>query len=159
MEELGPLFTILIQVGGVAMGIPFVFFIMAGIYYLFIRFIFKKEGDFQKVLVPYSHVSYIGIVQLIITAVLSLAMERFVQDTSVVSILQMDVSPIANTLLSKLDIFSIWSNIVIGIGFAKMYKDASTGKYIGMVFGMWIGLALLLFFLGELLGNLIPMAG
>jgi len=41
-------------------------------------------------------------------------------------------------ILGKLDVFSIWAFIVIGIWLSKMFKASSSIKYIVMVFSVWI---------------------
>ena len=64
----------------------------------------------------------------------------------------MDLKPsesIGALLLSKIDPFSIWFYAVISIGFAKMFKSETTGKYYAMVFGLWIGFSIILYFVAQ----------
>jgi hypothetical protein len=76
-------------------------------------------------------------------------MNRMFTDTSVGSLLDVDKSSFGGFLLSKLDVFSIWFYAVVSIGFAKMFKSQSTGKYFAMIFGMWLGFSILFHFLAK----------
>ncbi len=134
-------FTIL----GVFIGGFIVFFIIAGIYYLFVKFLLKGDGNYQSVLVASGMTFYIAILGVIITTILTFAMGKFLADTSLASFLSSDKSTIAGFIFAKLDIFSIWGYIILSIGLAKLFKSASTAKYYATVFGIWILGSLLLF--------------
>jgi hypothetical protein len=62
-----------------------------------------------------------------------------------------DKSTFIGFVLGKLDIFSIWFYILVGIGLAKMFSATNTSKYIFASLGMWIGFALLFFLLAKVL--------
>ena len=63
---------------------------------------------------------------------------KMIMDTSVASIIGSDKNTLVGWLLAKLDPISIWAYIVLAIGFAKMFKSESTGKYYALVFGIWL---------------------
>ena len=100
-------------------------------------------------MVAYGLPYYILIIQTIVILILSLSMNQPFRDTSVLSFLDADRSTFVGWILGKLDIFSIWFFAVVSIGFAKMFKSTSTGKYYGMIFGLWLGFSLIFFFLAK----------
>jgi len=125
------------------------FFIISAIYYLFAKAIFKDNGSFTSVLVANGLTGYIVIIQVIITAVLTIAFGRLMMDTSAAAFVEADRGTIAGFFLAKLDPFSIWAYAVVAIGLAKLFKSQSTGKYFAMVFGIWIIGGLILFYIGK----------
>jgi len=125
------------------------FFIISGIYFLFARFLLKGEGKYTTAMVPNGLVAYISIIQILVATFLSLIIGKMLADTSVASFIGSDKSTIAGFLLGKLDVFSIWIYAVLGIGLAKMFKSDNIGKYIIMVFILWIIGGLVLYGLGK----------
>lgn len=125
------------------------FFIIAGIYFLFIKFLLKGDGAYSSVLVASGLTGYITIVQIIIAAIITMALGSMVQDTSLASLLSSDKSTIEGWIFAKIDPVSIWAYVVLSLGFAKMFKSESTGKYYGLVFGLWIIGGLLIFLLAQ----------
>jgi hypothetical protein len=63
---------------------------------------------------------------------------KMMMDTSIASFMGSDKTTITGWFLARIDPISIWSYIVLSIGFAKMFKSESTGKYYGLVFGVWL---------------------
>ncbi len=135
---IGPLFTIFI-----------LFFIIAGVYYIFVKFALKGDGTYSHAMVAYGLPYYILAIQTIVILILSLSLNKPFRDTSLLSFIDFDKASIVGWFLGKLDIFSIWFYAVVSIGFAKMFKSKSTGKYFGMIFGLWLGVSLLFFLLGK----------
>ena len=125
------------------------FIIIAGIYFLFIKFLLKGEGTFASTLVASGLVGYISIIQVIIAAMLTMAMGKIFEDTSVAAFIGADKSTLIGWLYGKLDPISIWAYIVLSIGLAKMFKSKSTGKYYALVFGLWLVGTLLFFFVAK----------
>jgi len=122
-----------------------VFFIIVGIYYLFVRFLLKGEGTFSSALVANGLTIYIGVMQMILAGILTMLLGRMMMDTSVASFIGSDKLTLTGWFLSKIDPITIWSYIVLSIALAKMFKSESTGKYYGVVFGVWIIGTFLLF--------------
>jgi len=125
------------------------FFIIAGIYFLFIKFLLKGDGTYSSVLVANGLTGYISIVQIIIAAIITMALGSMVQDTSLASLMGSDKSTIQGWIFAKVDPISIWAYIVLSIGYSKMFKSESTGKYYALVFGLWIIGGLLIFLLAK----------
>lgn len=117
----------------------FIFFIIiVGIYYLFVKFLLKGDGTFTSALVANGLTAYISILQIIIAGILTMLLGKLIMDTSVASLMGSDKNTITGWLLAKVDPISIWAYIVLAIGFAKMFKSESTGKYYAVVFGVWL---------------------
>ncbi|MGA7720622.1 MAG: YIP1 family protein [Ignavibacteriaceae bacterium] len=145
MEAYGPI-QIIFTFVGVFIGGFIMFFIMCGIYYLFVKFALKGDGNYNSVLVVRGLTFYIGILNIVVATILTFAFGRMVQDVSVASFLDSDRSSITGFIFAKLDVIGIWGYIVLSIGLAKLFKSSSTLKYYLTVFGIWI-LGGLLFFL------------
>jgi hypothetical protein len=117
----------------------FIFFILiVGIYYLFVKFLLKGDGTFTSALVANGLTAYISILQIVIAGILTMILGKMIMDTSVASLLGSDKNTLTGWFLAKLDPISIWAYIVLAIGFAKMFKSESTGKYYILVFGIWL---------------------
>jgi hypothetical protein len=115
-----------------------IYIIIVGIYYLFIKFILKGDGTFTSALVANGLTAYISILQIVIAGILTMLLGKMVMDTSIASLLGSDKNTLTGWFLAKLDPISIWAYIVLAIGFAKMFKSESTGKYYVLVFGIWL---------------------
>ncbi|MGA8265657.1 MAG: YIP1 family protein [Ignavibacteriaceae bacterium] len=148
MDQMGGV-ALVFQTIGIWIAIFVVFFIMAGIYFLLVKFALKGEGGYSSVMVASGLSAYIGVLGIIITTIISLLMGKLFMDSSVASFMGSDKSTIVGWVLAKLDIFTIWSFVVFAIGLAKMFKSSSTQKYYMLVFGVWLIGGLILFFLAK----------
>lgn len=126
-----------------------IFFIIVGIYFLFIKFILKGQGTFASALVANGLTSYISILQIIIGGILTMLLGKMIMDTSLASIMGSDKTTLTGWLLAKVDPISIWAYIILAIGFAKMFKSESTGKYYALVIGLWLIGGFILFQLAQ----------
>jgi hypothetical protein len=126
-----------------------VFVIIVGIYYLLVKFLLKGEGSFNTALVANGLTIYIGVLQMILAGILTMLFGKMMMDTSVASILGSDKMTLAGWFLSKIDPVTIWSYLVLSIALAKMFKSQSTGKYYGLVFGVWLIGTFILFQLAQ----------
>jgi uncharacterized membrane protein YgcG len=126
-----------------------IFVIIVGIYYLLVKFLLKGEGSFNSALVANGLTIYIGVLQMILAGILTMLFGKMMMDTSVASILGSDKMTLAGWFLSKIDPVTIWSYIVLSIALAKMFKSQSTGKYYGLVFGVWLIGTFILFQLAQ----------
>ncbi|MCL6099736.1 MAG: YIP1 family protein [Bacteroidetes bacterium] len=128
-----------------------VFFIVSGVFMLFVKFGLKGTGTYKDSMVAYGLPYYIMILQTIVMVIVALVMNKHMNSTSIAAFTGADTTTIGGFLLSKADIFSIWFYAAVAIGYAKMFKSNSAGKYFAMIFGLWIGFSLLLFFLAKAL--------
>jgi hypothetical protein len=148
MENYGTL-QIVFTFIGVFIGGFIVFFILNGVFYLFVKFALKGEGNYNSVLIANGLILYIGMINIILATIFTLAFGRMLQDVSVASFLDSDRSTLLGFILAKLDVLGIWAYIVFSIGLAKLFKSSSTTKYYITVFGIWILGGLLIFFLAK----------
>lgn len=139
----------IIQTVSIFIGGFIIFLITSGIFFLFAKFLLKGEGTYTGTLVANGLSAYIGIITVILAAICSLVFSRMFNDVSLASFLNTDKSTIMGFIFGKIDIISIWAYVVFSIGLAKMFKSASTGKYYGLVFGLWIIGTLILFILAK----------
>lgn len=126
-----------------------IIFIIVGIYYLFIKFLFKGDGTFTTALVATGLTTYISILQIILAGILTMTLGKMIMDTSLASLMGSDKTTLTGWLLAKIDPISIWAYIILAIGFAKMFKSESTGKYYALVFGLWLIGGFILFQLSQ----------
>ena len=140
---------LVISMVGIFVGGFIVFFILAGIYFLFARFLLKGEGNYLSVLVPSGLVSYIAIIGVVIATILAFLMNRYFLDISLASILDSDKTTFLGFILDKINVISIWVYIVLGIGLAKMFKSKNTTKYVVTVLCIWFFGTLILFFISK----------
>lgn len=143
--SLGSIFSIV----GIVFGSFIIFFIISGVFFLASKFILKGDGSYSSAMVAYGLPHYVVVIQVIVTVIAALLMGKFLEGVSVASLLQMDTKTFTGMLASKLDIFSIWFYSLFSIGLAQMFKSESTGKYFGLVFGMWIGFSIIWFFISK----------
>ena len=115
-----------------------VYLIITGIYFLFIKFLLKGEGTFTSALVANGLTIYISLLQIIVAGILTMLFGKMIMDTSLASLMNSDKMTLTGWLLAKIDPISIWAYIILAIGFAKMFKSEYTGKYYGLVFGVWL---------------------
>lgn len=135
------------------------FFVVAGIYFLFIKFALKGEGTYKHVLVANGLTAYITMIQVVVAGILTMFLGKIIQDTSLAAFMGSDRSTMAGFLLAKIDPVSIWAYAVLSIGFAKLFKSDSVGKYFILVFGIWLIGSLLFFFIAQAVPFLQGFAG
>ena len=115
-----------------------IFFLIVGIYFLFIKFLLKGEGTFGSALVANGLTAYISILQIILAGIITMAMGKMVMDTSAAAFMDVERTTLTGWILAKIDPISIWAYIVLAIGFAKMFRSQSNTKYYALVFGLWL---------------------
>ena len=126
------------------------FFLLAGFYFLVMKFGFKGNGTYKDAMTAYGLPYYILTISYIVVGLTMFLLSKPLQSISVGALLDYDSGTLVGLLLNKIDIFAIWFYSVIGIGFAKMFNIKSTQKVIIWIFIIWIGFSLLLYFAGQL---------
>ena len=150
MDQMGSL-QIVFQSIGVIIFSFIIFFVVVGVFYLFVKYVAKGDGTYRYAMAAYGLPMYITVLQSIVAVIVSLAMNKMIMDVNAATLLNIDSSTITGFLLSKLAPFSIWFYILLAIGFAKLFKSTDTKKYIILIFGIWIGFSLIFFFLAKAL--------
>jgi len=116
-----------------------VFFLVAGVHLGFMKALFKSVITYKQTLAANGLVAYISIVMVIVTTILSLALGRGLQSASLAAFMNLEDGSIMKVLAAKVDPLTIWAYTVLGIGYARLSKTENAVKYIGLVFGIWIG--------------------
>ncbi|MCK9424948.1 MAG: YIP1 family protein [Ignavibacteriaceae bacterium] len=123
------------------------YLVIAGFYFLFVKFIFKADGTYKHVLLTTGLTSYISIISVIFATIFALVSDKLVRDVSAASLFSMDTKTFTGFLLAKVDIFSIWVYFVIALGMTKLFNAGDSKKYYYFIFGAWIIWSLLVFVL------------
>jgi len=150
MEKGGVLQYIGIIVG-VPIGMFILFFIVSGVLLIIAKYILGGDGTYSSVMAAYGLPYYVLALQVVIMVIAALVMNKFLTGISVADLMSSDKSSFLGFILGKLDIFSIWFYVLVGIGLAKMFKSDNLSKYITASLGMWIGFSLLFFLLVKVL--------
>jgi hypothetical protein len=144
----GPIGWIINIISSVIFGFIF-FFLIAGIYFLIIKFILKGEGTYQHVLVASGLTAYISMIQVIIGGILTFLLGKIIMDTSLANFIELEKGSLVRFFVSKIDPLSIWAYSVLAIGLARLNKSENSQPYFILVFGLWILGGLLFFYLGK----------
>lgn len=144
----GPVGWVINIISSVVFGFIF-FFIISGIYFLFIKFLLKGEGSYQHVLVANGLTSVISIIQVLLVGIITLLTGKIIMDTSLANLFEFEKGSIVKFFVSKIDPLSVWAYSVLSIGLAKLNKAENSTPYFILVFSLWIVGGLLLFYLGK----------
>ncbi|MBI2419822.1 MAG: YIP1 family protein [Ignavibacteriales bacterium] len=113
------------------------FFVVAGYFYFISQFFLGAEFTYKHAMTAYGLALYVGIFEVIITLLYSLVIGK-TGDVSVAGLIGYENKDILRFILSKLNVFSIWSYGLLGIGLAILGKSDNIKKYVMMVFASWI---------------------
>jgi len=147
--EGGGMIMLVLQIIGILFFTFVIFFIVSGYFFAVSKFGLKGIGTYKDGMVAYGLPLYIAAIQMILTLILAMLMNKMVTDTSIATFVDADKNELMGFLLSKIDPLSIWFYAVVGVGFAKMFKSESTGKYVGMVIASWLIFSLIFFYIGK----------
>ena len=148
MEE-GGMAMLIPQIIGILIFTFIVFFVISGVYFLVAKFILKGEGTYSSAMVAYGLPFYIASIQVILQVIVAMLMGKMITDLSLTTFLDLDKKEFVGFLLSKLDLFSIWFYVVVGIAFAKMFKSENTKKYVITFVVVWLGFSFIFYFLSS----------
>jgi len=148
MEE-GGMAMLIPQIIGILIFTFIVFFVISGVYFLIAKFVLKGDGTYSSAMVAYGLPFYIASIQVILQVIVAMLMGKMITDLSLTTFLDLDKKEFVGFLLSKLDLFSIWFYVVVGIAFAKMFKSENTKKYVITFVVVWLGFSFLFYFLAS----------
>jgi len=149
MMESNSSAAIALRAVGTLISVAIIFFIIAWVFHIFVKLFLKGEGTYSNSLVAYGLPYYILIIQVILIVIASMVFNRIFADLSVSSFFNIDKSSLGGFLLSKVDPFLIWFYGVLAVALAKVHKSQNTQKYVILVYGMWIGFSVVMFFLAR----------
>jgi hypothetical protein len=144
-----PIFTYLFPSIGIFIVTLVWFFVFATVAFLLAKFMLKGDGNYTLAMSAFGLPLYIVILQTIILIILGLLMGRIVSGINPASLTGMDVKSFGGFLLSRLDVFSIWYYVVVGIAFAKMFKSDNVKKYVITSLATWLVIMFIIFGLGQ----------
>jgi len=135
------------------------FFVITTIAFLTARFVLKGDGTYAQAMTAMGLPIYISVLQGIILVVAGLLMGKILTGINPASLMDMDLKTLPGFLLSRLDVFSIWFYVVVGIAFARMFKSNDTKKYVITSLVVWLVFMFIIFGLGKvaptIFGNMI----
>ncbi len=134
------------------------FFIFTTIAFLIAKFIFKGNGSYSQAMTAMGLPLYITVLQSIILIILGMLLGKMLTGLNPAALTGMDIKSLPGFLLSRLDVFSIWFYIVVGIAFAKMFKSDNVKKYVITSVGFWLVFMFIIFGLSKvspMFGNMI----
>ncbi|MBI5645738.1 MAG: YIP1 family protein [Ignavibacteriae bacterium] len=122
---------------GVMIGVPIVFFLVALVYWLLVRFVMRGDISFTMLLSVYGLTAYISIVDQLLSILLGYALNNFYATLSPAAFLTPDLASPVYKLLSNLNPLSIWAYFLFALGLHHA-GYLSKAKAFGLVFGLWI---------------------
>ena len=138
MESMNPkgMFFKLIGYGGSVIGPFIILFILSILYLIFLK-IFKAQFDFANVLNVVGLAMLITAVGSLISIVISVLKGQMSSVGLGLLLSEETVGEKVHTLLTKLDVFSIWFYAVVAIGLSKIAK-VEVIKTASIVFGLFL---------------------
>jgi magnesium-transporting ATPase (P-type) len=134
------------------------FFVFTTIAFLIAKFVLKGDGSYSQAMTAMGLPLYITVLQSIILIILGMLLGKMLTGLNPASLTGMDIKSLPGFLLSRLDVFSIWFYVVVGIAFAKMFKSNNVKKYIFTSLGVWLVFMFIIYGLAQvspMFGNMI----
>ena len=134
------------------------FFVFTTVGFLVAKFVFKGDGGFAQAMSAMGLPLYISVLQSILLIIVGMLMGKMLTGLNPASLTGMDIKSLSGFLLSRLDVFSIWFYVVVGIAFAKMFKADNVKKYIITSVGVWLVFMFIIFGLAQvssIFGNML----
>ncbi len=133
-----PIF-IAIMIGTLILFTPIVLFAMCLVYWMMGRSIMKAQAPYMKVVEVIGLVLFIGILESIVTTIMTVGLENLHATPSLaLAVLgSFSADNKLHLLLSKVNVFTIWSLIVTGIGLGHLFRR-DVPKVMALVFALWV---------------------
>ena len=125
------------------------FFVFTTIAFLIAKFVLKGDGSYSQAMTAMGLPLYITVLQSIILIIVGMLLGKMLTGLNPASLTGMDIKSLPGFLLSRLDVFSIWFYVVVGIAFAKMFKSDNVKKYIFTSIGVWLVFMFIIYGLGK----------
>jgi len=125
------------------------FFVFTTIAFLIAKFVLKGDGSYAQAMTAMGLPLYITVLQIIILIIVGMLLGKMLTGINPASLTGMDIKSLPGFLLSRLDVFSIWFYVVVGIAFAKMFKSDNVKKYIFTSIGVWLVFMFIIYGLGK----------
>lgn len=113
-------------------------FLISGIFFLVNNYMFGGDAPYKKILSVFAYTTFaIDIVATLVKLPLIVAKNSLDVHTGLAAFLSPDMKDqFIYRLFSKVDFFTIWKLILLGIGFSVVCRFSRNKSY-GIVFGLW----------------------
>jgi hypothetical protein len=128
------------RIGGTvssAIGYFIVFFIVAGLYWLIVRFVMKGDATFGLILSAVGLSAWINGIDQLVSLLLTFVSDSPFANLSPALFMDGDIADTSFKLMMLLNPIAIWAVYVMGIGFEKV-ATLSRSKAMIAAFGIWI---------------------
>lgn len=119
-----------------------VFFIISGIWYMVGRYALKSQLTYSQAMGIVGISNWILIVGSVVGTAITVALARLDGGLHLGLIRQMSTTDKLYLAMAKVDLFTIWSLLIISIGLAR-FSNRKTSEAAVWVFGLWIVWAIL----------------
>jgi hypothetical protein len=146
MESMGMLFAVFGSIGAILM-LALLYFGGSLVLWLIGKFALKAAHGYSTYLAMYGLASWIAVLGSVVTMLMMVGLGSMYATPSFALAVFPDFDPLnkSHFLLSKLELFSLWETVVVGIGLSKL-----TGKPAGVGIGFSFGLLVLITLIGYL---------
>lgn len=125
------------------------FFVFTTVAFLLAKFALKGDGSYSHAMTAMGLPLYITVLQSILLVIVGMLMGKMLTGLNPATLMGMDLKTLPGFLLSRLDVFSIWFYVVVGIAFAKMFKSDNVKKYIITSLAAWLIFMFVIFGLAQ----------
>ncbi len=139
MTNPASLFFVILTAGSLLIFTPIVLFAIALVYWLMGKSIMKAQAPYMKVVEVVGLVFFIGILESIITTIMAVGLENLHASPSLALAVMGNFSTEnkLHLLLSKVNVFTIWSLVVTSIGLGHLFRR-DVPKVMALVFALWV---------------------
>lgn len=139
MQRAGTLFAVFGSIAGIV-GIALLYFLGSLLLWLLGKFALKASHGYSAYLAMYGTASWIAVLGSPVIVLMMVGLNSLYATPSAALAIytEYDTLNMSHRLLAKLDLFSIWQAVVVGIGLSKL-----TGKSAGIGMGISFGLLIL----------------
>jgi ABC-type transport system involved in cytochrome c biogenesis permease subunit len=125
------------------------FFIFTTLAFLLAKFALKGEGGYSQAMTAMGLPLYISVLGSIILVIAGMLMGKMLTGLNPATLMGMDLKTLPGFLLSRLDLFTIWFYVVVGISFEKMFKSDNVKKYVITSLAAWLIFMFIIFGLAQ----------
>lgn len=131
-------FAIAMRIAGTVITLPLMLFLISLVYWLLGRTAMHASAPYMKVVEVAGLVLLITAVESIVTTVMAIGMDSLHAGPNFAVFVQnFDLTNKLHAALAKVNVFTIWSLIVTGIGLSKLFQR-DLPKVLVLVFALWI---------------------
>ncbi len=145
-----PFFTIVLPAAGQVFFVFLIFFLIAGVLHLIVKFLLGGQGSYISALTAYGLSYYILCIQTLVIVIASVLTGRPLTGINAVQLLDMDKMSVAGFFLSRLDPLVIWYYFILSFALARFYRSENIKNYLFVIFGLWFTYHLVVFILAQI---------